>query len=110
MKKIVSYCSVLIMVTAFLFLLLAGDKGMFIVQFLASVGGMVLFPRCVEKYQINAVLFFSVFVAAFDLLFILLFILKPDSSFLGSGTSLAIQFGVPFINSIFQRLRMQRNA
>ena len=70
---------------------------MFVVQFIASVGCMIVFPKCRKQYQESVVFFFSVWVAAIDILFIIFLLLNPEIAFLSSGASLMLQFGVPFM-------------
>lgn len=100
MKKSVYYSGALIMITAFFFLLTQNDKGMFIVQLFAAIAIMLCYPKCKEKHHFIIVVSFSIWVAAFDIIYIFLFFTKSENTFVGSGLSLFLQFGIPFIISI----------
>ncbi len=107
MKRI-TYCSGALMVIAALFCLFRQtDKWLFVLQMIAALVPYVGYPLIKESWQRATIVFFSIWVAAYDLGYIILTLLRSKADLFTEPFHMIIQFGIPFIVAVIVKASHQ---
>lgn len=104
-KRITYISGAMIVLSALFCLFRQTDKWLFVLQIIAAFVPYAGYPIIKESWQKGTIVFFSIWVAAYDLAYIILTLLHAGIDLFSMPFYIIVQFGIPFMVAVILKAK-----